>query len=53
MHTSTTSTVELTPWTAEQLQQATHGYWYQDKPPTQSIKRILTDSRHAESGDAF
>ncbi|WP_151979961.1 UDP-N-acetylmuramoyl-tripeptide--D-alanyl-D-alanine ligase [Acinetobacter guerrae] len=53
MHTSTTSTVELTPWAAEQLQQATNGYWYQDKIPNQPIKRILTDSRHAELGDAF
>ena len=53
MHTSTTSTVELTPWTVDQLQQATQGYWYQDQSPKQPIKRILTDSRHAESGDAF
>ncbi|MFE1634135.1 hypothetical protein ACFMJW_14570, partial [Acinetobacter baumannii] len=26
MHTSTTSTVPLEPWTAQQLQQATQGY---------------------------
>ncbi|MBK0062891.1 MULTISPECIES: UDP-N-acetylmuramoyl-tripeptide--D-alanyl-D-alanine ligase [unclassified Acinetobacter] len=53
MHTSTTSTVELTPWTIEQLQQATQGDWHQGKLPAQPIKRILTDSRHAEFGDAF
>lgn len=53
MHTSTTSTVPLTPWNAEQLQQATSGYWYQDRVPTGDIKRVLTDSRHAEQGDAF
>jgi len=28
MHTSTTSTVPLQAWTAEQLQQATQGQWY-------------------------
>ena len=53
MHTSTTSTVPLTPWTVEQLQQATQGEWYQHKIPQGGIKRILTDSRHAEEGDAF
>ena len=53
MHTSTTSTVPLTPWTAEQLQQATQGEWYQHKIPQGGIKRILTDSRHAEEGDVF
>lgn len=53
MHTSTTSTVPLEPWTAQQLQQATQGYWHQDQIPQTEIKRILTDSRHAESGDAF
>lgn len=53
MHTSTTSTVPLTPWTLEQLQQATQGYWYNNKIPSGEIKRILTDSRHAEQGDAF
>ena len=53
MHTSTTSTVPLMPWTAAELQQATQGYWYQDQQPEQVIKRILTDSRHAEAGDAF
>ncbi|AOA59448.1 UDP-N-acetylmuramoyl-tripeptide--D-alanyl-D-alanine ligase [Acinetobacter larvae] len=53
MHTSTTSTRALEPWTAQQLQQATQGYWYQDRQPTQAIKRIVTDSRHAEAGDAF
>lgn len=53
MHTSTTSTVPLEPWTAQQLQQATQGYWHKDQIPQSEIKRILTDSRHAESGDAF
>ncbi|MFW2076263.1 UDP-N-acetylmuramoyl-tripeptide--D-alanyl-D-alanine ligase [Acinetobacter sp. ULE_I010] len=53
MHTSTTSTVPLEPWSAEQLAEATQGYWYLDKAPQGDIKRILTDSRHAESGDAF
>lgn len=53
MHTSTTSTVPLEPWTIEQLQQATHGYWLNDKKPEGQIKRILTDSRHAEAGDVF
>ena len=53
MHTSTTSTAPLTPWTLEQLQQATQGYWHNNKIPSGEIKRILTDSRHAEQGDAF
>jgi UDP-N-acetylmuramoyl-tripeptide--D-alanyl-D-alanine ligase len=53
MHTSTTSTVPLTPWSIDDLVQATKGYWYNDKQPHGSIKRILTDSRHAELGDAF
>ncbi|MDO3664231.1 UDP-N-acetylmuramoyl-tripeptide--D-alanyl-D-alanine ligase [Acinetobacter higginsii] len=53
MHTSTTSTVPLQPWTAEQLQQATQGQWHQQKLPQGGIKRILTDSRHAEAGDTF
>lgn len=53
MHTSTTSTVPLEAWTAEQLQQATQGEWYQHNIPQGEIKRILTDSRHAEMGDAF
>ncbi|WP_347453496.1 UDP-N-acetylmuramoyl-tripeptide--D-alanyl-D-alanine ligase [Acinetobacter sp. ANC 7454] len=53
MHTSTTSTVPLVPWTAEQLQQATQGYWLNDKQPEGEIKRILMDSRDAEAGDAF
>lgn len=53
MHTSTTSTADLIPWTIEDLQKATQGDWYQNKVPTGSIKRILTDSRHAEQGDAF
>ena len=53
MHTSTTSTVPLEPWTAQQLQQATHGEWHQQMMPQGEIKRILTDSRHAEAGDVF
>ena len=53
MHTSTTSTVPLEPWSAEQLAEATQGYWYLDKAPQGEVKRILTDSRHAELGDAF
>lgn len=53
MHTSTTSTVPLEPWSAAQLAEATQGYWYLDKAPQSDIKRILTDSRHAELGDAF
>ncbi|OTG95594.1 UDP-N-acetylmuramoyl-tripeptide--D-alanyl-D-alanine ligase [Acinetobacter sp. ANC 3832] len=53
MHTSTTSTLPLEPWSAEQLAEATQGYWYLDHAPQGDIKRILTDSRHAESGDAF
>ncbi len=53
MHTSTTSTVPLEPWTADLLVQATHGYWFNDQAPVGDIKRILTDSRHAETGDAF
>ncbi|MGE8538944.1 MAG: UDP-N-acetylmuramoyl-tripeptide--D-alanyl-D-alanine ligase, partial [Acinetobacter sp.] len=53
MHTSTTSTVPLVPWTAEQLEQATQGYWLNEQKPQGEIKRILTDSRDAEQGDAF
>ena len=53
MHTSTTSTVPLEAWTAEQLQQATQGEWFRQYLPKSEIKRILTDSRHAEMGDAF
>lgn len=53
MHTSTTSTVPLESWTAEQLQQATHGEWHNAKIPQGEVKRILTDSRHAEAGDVF
>lgn len=53
MHTSTTSTVTLAPWTSEQLAAATQGYWLNDQKPSGVIKRILTDSRDAESGDAF
>ncbi|MEG2559766.1 MAG: UDP-N-acetylmuramoyl-tripeptide--D-alanyl-D-alanine ligase, partial [Acinetobacter sp.] len=43
----------LEAWTAEQLQQATQGQWHKQNIPQGEIKRILTDSRHAESGDAF
>lgn len=53
MHTSTTSTSVLEPWTAAELAEATQGYWYQQRQPQGAIKRILTDSRHAEAGDAF
>ena len=53
MHTSTTSTAELMPWSSDELQHATGGYWHQQRVPTQPIKRILTDSRHAALGDAF
>ena len=53
MHTSTTSTVPLTPWRAEQLVEATQGHWHQGRAPQGEIKRILTDSRDAEVGDAF
>lgn len=53
MHTSTTSTVPLEPWTAEQLQQATQGEWHNARIPKGEVKRILTDSRHAEAGDVF
>ena len=53
MHTSTTSTVPLEPWTVEQLEQATQGHWHNGKAPQGEIKRVLTDSRHAETGDAF
>ena len=53
MHTSTTSTVPLQPWQADELVQATQGYWYKDQAPSAEIARILTDSRHAQAGDAF
>ena len=53
MHTSTTSTGDLQPWTALQLAEATGGYWFNQKMPEGDIKRILTDSRHAEKADAF
>ena len=53
MHTSTTSTAALQPWTAEELALATQGHWHDQQVPTGEIKRILTDSRHAEAGDAF
>lgn len=53
MHTSTTSTVPLVSWTAAQLLEASQGYWLNDQAPNTEIKRILTDSRDAEAGDAF
>ena len=53
MHTSTTSTVPLEPWTVAQLADATQGYWLNEKVPQGNIKRILTDSRDAEKADAF
>ncbi len=53
MHTSTTSTVPLEPWTTAQLAEATQGYWLNENVPQGEIKRILTDSRFAEKGDAF
>ena len=53
MHTSTTSTVPLEPWSIEQLQEATGGQWYNNRIPQGTVKRILTDSRHAEQGDVF
>ena len=52
MHTSTTSTGVLDPWSSEQLQQATQGQWVGGKP-TDSVVRIVTDSRQAQTGDAF
>lgn len=53
MHTSTTSTAPLEVWTAAALAEATQGQWHLGRLPTQPIKRILTDSRDAEAGDAF
>ena len=53
MHTSTTSTAVLEPWSADALCAATQGYWLNDQKPVGDMKRILTDSRHAEAGDAF
>lgn len=55
MHTSTTSTAVLEPWTADDLAQATQGHWHLGRQPASdaSFKRILTDSRHAEVGDVF
>lgn len=53
MHTSTTSTHVLMPWSASDLAIATQGQWYNGKCPDGEVKRILTDSRHAELNDAF
>lgn len=56
MHTSTTSTGILQPWSAEQLQMATiatGGSWYQQRQPETAIRRIVTNSRDVQAGDAF
>lgn len=53
MHTSTTSTSRLDPWTIQDLQQATQGTWHQGIQPADNIQRIVTDSRNAQIGDAF
>jgi UDP-N-acetylmuramoyl-tripeptide--D-alanyl-D-alanine ligase len=53
MHTSTTSTSRLDPWTEQQLQAATQGQWWHNHRPQQPIARILSDSRAAQAGDAF
>ena len=53
MHTSTTSMTQLDAWSSQALEQATQGQWHLGRKPTVEIKRILTDSRHAEAGDAF
>ena len=53
MHTSTTSTVPLEPWSAAELADAAKGHWHHGRVPEGAIKRILTDSRDAEKGDAF
>ena len=53
MHTSTTSTSRLDPWTMQDLQRATQGVWHQGIQPADNIQRIVTDSRNAQIGDAF
>jgi len=53
MHTSTTSTVPLEPWSAAALAEAAQGHWHNGREPEGHIKRVLTNSRHAEQGDAF
>lgn len=53
MHTSTTSTARLDPWSCADLQRATQGVWLNDVQPDHAILRILTDSRQAKTGDAF
>ncbi|MBF7682208.1 UDP-N-acetylmuramoyl-tripeptide--D-alanyl-D-alanine ligase [Acinetobacter sp. B5B] len=53
MHTSTTSTDVLMPWSAQELAEATHGTWYKGRLPQTLVKRILTNSRDAEMDDAF
>lgn len=53
MHTSTTSTNPLMPWSADELADATQGTWYQGKQPADHIQRIVTNSRDAVAGDAF
>lgn len=52
MHTSTTPTTTPLPWTPTELVEASGGTWV-GKPPTQSIRRILTDSRAIQPGDGF
>ena len=46
MHTSTTSTSRLDPWTMQDLQRATQGVWHQGIQPADNIQRIVTDSRN-------
>ncbi len=57
MHTSTTSSGRLEPWSSTDLQQATQGQWIVGansiRPEEMSIQRIVTDSRQAQQGDAF
>lgn len=53
MHTSTTSTDILAPWSADEIEAATQGTWYNNIKPQGSFKRVLTDSRYAEYGDVF
>lgn len=53
MHTSTTSTSKLMPWSAEELAIATQGTWYKNHQPDIHIHRIVTNSRDATDSDAF
>lgn len=52
MHTVTTSPNHLTPWTVDELQQATGGHW-SVTPSISPVKRILTNSKDIQTGDAF